>query len=39
MEIVVERGPYLSIPNVSIIEEGGDRVVYIQKQPGNTRLR
>jgi methionine-rich copper-binding protein CopC len=34
MEIVVERGPYLSIPNVSIIEEGGDRVVYIQKQPG-----
>jgi methionine-rich copper-binding protein CopC len=34
MEIVVERGPYLSVPNVSIIEEGGDHVVYIQKQPG-----
>jgi methionine-rich copper-binding protein CopC len=34
MEIVVERGPYLSIPNVSIIEEGSDHVVYIQKQPG-----
>jgi methionine-rich copper-binding protein CopC len=34
MEIVVERGPYLSIPNVSIIEENGDHVVYIQKQPG-----
>ena len=34
MEIVVERGPYLSIPNVSIIEEGGDRVVYIKKEAG-----
>ena len=35
MEIVVERGPYLSIPNVSIIEEGDEHIVYIQKQPGN----
>ena len=34
MEIVVERGPFLSVPNVSIIEEGGDHVVYIQKQRG-----
>ena len=34
MEIVVERGPYLSIPNVSIIEEGADHVVYLQRQPG-----
>ncbi len=34
MEIVVERGPFLSVPNVSIIEEGDDHVVYIQKQPG-----
>jgi len=34
MEIVVERGPFLSVPNVSIIEEGGDHLVYIQKQPG-----
>jgi len=34
MEIVVERGPYLSIPNVSIIEEGGDHIVYIQKAAG-----
>jgi methionine-rich copper-binding protein CopC len=35
MEIVVERGPYLSIPNVSIIEEGDQHIVYIQKAPGN----
>jgi methionine-rich copper-binding protein CopC len=33
MEIVVERGPYLSIPNVSIIEEGSERIVYVQKEP------
>jgi methionine-rich copper-binding protein CopC len=35
MEIVVERGPYLSIPNVSIIEEGDEQIVYIQKEPGS----
>lgn len=35
MEIVVERGPYLTIPNVSIIEEGDQHIVYIQKAPGN----
>ena len=34
LEIVVERGPYLSIPNVSIIEENGDHVVYLQKAAG-----
>lgn len=34
MEIVVERGPYLSVPNAAIIEEGNDHVVYVQKQPG-----
>lgn len=34
MEIVVERGPYLSIPNVSIIEEGDTHVVYLQNHPG-----
>ena len=34
MEIVVERGPFLSIPNVSIIEENGDHIVYIQETPG-----
>ena len=35
MEIVVEQGPYLSIPNVSIIEEGDQHIVYIQKGQGN----
>ena len=35
MEIVVERGPYLSIPNAAIIEEGADHVVYLQNQPGH----
>jgi methionine-rich copper-binding protein CopC len=34
MEIVVERGPYLSIPNVSIIEEGDQHIVYIQREAG-----
>lgn len=34
MEIVTERGPYLSIPNVSIIEEGDQHIVYVQKGPG-----
>jgi methionine-rich copper-binding protein CopC len=34
MEIVVERGPYLSIPNVAIIEEGDQHVVYVQKTAG-----
>ena len=35
MEIVVEQGPYLSVPNVSIIEEGDQHIVYIQKGQGN----
>jgi membrane fusion protein, copper/silver efflux system len=34
MEIVVERGPFLSVPNEAIIEEGGSHVVYVQQQPG-----
>lgn len=34
MEIVVERGPYLSIPNVSIIEEGDKHIVYLEEAPG-----
>ena len=34
MEIVVERGPLLSVPNEAIIEEGDAQVVYVQKQPG-----
>jgi hypothetical protein len=34
MEIVVERGPFLAIPNEAIIEEGNRRVVYVQRTPG-----
>jgi hypothetical protein len=34
MEIVVERGPFLAIPNEAIIEEGDRRVVYVQRTPG-----
>jgi membrane fusion protein, copper/silver efflux system len=34
MEITVDRGEFLSIPNEAIIEEGNRRIVYIQKQPG-----
>ena len=31
MEIVVERGPFLSVPNEAIIEEGERRLVYVQR--------
>jgi hypothetical protein len=34
MEITVDRGEFLSIPNEAIIEEGTRRIVYIQKEPG-----
>jgi hypothetical protein len=34
MEIVVEQGPFLSVPNEAIIEEGDKQVVYVQQQPG-----
>jgi hypothetical protein len=34
MEINVDRGEFLSIPNEAIIEEGTRRIVYIQKEPG-----
>jgi hypothetical protein len=34
MEIVVERGPFLAVPNESIIEEGDRRVVYVQRSAG-----
>ncbi len=34
MEIVVERGPFLSIPNEAIIEEGDRHIVYVEQQPG-----
>jgi len=34
MEIVVEEGPFLSVPNEAIIEEGDKHIVYVQEQPG-----
>ncbi len=34
MEIVVEEGPFLSVPNEAIIEEGDRHIVYVQQQPG-----
>ena len=34
MEIVTERGEFLSIPNEAIIEEGTRHVVYVQRQAG-----
>jgi hypothetical protein len=34
MEIVVDRGEFLSIPNEAIIEEGEKHIVYVQNQPG-----
>jgi len=34
MEIVVERGPFLAVPNEAIIEEGDAHIVYVQTQPG-----
>ena len=34
MEIVVDRGNFLSIPNEAIIEEGEKHIVYVQHQAG-----
>lgn len=34
VEIVAERGPFLSVPNVSIIEVGEQHIVYVQQEPG-----
>jgi hypothetical protein len=34
MEIVVEEGPFLSVPNEAIIEEGDKHIVYVQEKPG-----
>src|SRR6185436_11199567 len=34
MEIVVERGPFLAIPNEAIIEEGDRHIVYVEDPPG-----
>jgi len=35
MEIVVDRGQLLSIPNEAIIEEGDKHIVYVQDHPGS----
>ncbi len=34
IEIVVERGPFLLVPNEAIIEEGDRHMVYVQQHPG-----
>jgi hypothetical protein len=34
LEVVVEQGPFLSVPNEAIIEEGDRHVVYVESQPG-----
>ncbi len=35
MQIIVQRGEFLSIPNEAIIEEGDRQIVYIQQHPGH----
>lgn len=35
LEIVVERGTFLSVPNEALITEGDQQVVYVQKHPGH----
>lgn len=35
MEIVVEQGQFLSVPNEAIIEEGDKHIVYVQQHPGH----
>jgi len=34
LEIVVEQGPFMSVPNEAIIEEGDKHIVYVEQQPG-----
>jgi hypothetical protein len=34
LEIVVDRGEFLSVPNEAIIEEGDKHIVYLQHHPG-----
>jgi len=34
LEIVVDRGRFLAVPNAAIIEEGDRHVVYVQHHPG-----
>lgn len=35
VEILVDRGEFLAIPNEAIIEEGDRQIVYLQPQPGH----
>lgn len=35
MEIVVEQGRFLSVPNEAILEEGNKQIVYVQQAPGD----
>jgi hypothetical protein len=35
LEIVVDRGQFLSVPNEAIIEEGDKRIVYVQPHAGH----
>jgi hypothetical protein len=35
LEIVVERGNFLSVPNEALIEEGDRHYVYVQQRPGH----
>lgn len=35
MEIIVDHGTFLSIPNEAIIEEGDKQIVYVQMHPGH----
>lgn len=39
LEIVTEQGPYLSVPNVSIIDDGTQRIVYLQGKSGELERR
>jgi hypothetical protein len=39
MEIVVDRGQFLSVPNDAVIEEGTHRVVYVQNGDGDYEAR
>jgi hypothetical protein len=35
LEIVVDRGRFLAVPNAAIIEEGDKHIVYVQRHPGH----
>lgn len=35
LEIIADRGAYLSVPNEAIIEEGTQQVVYVQRRSGD----